>query len=95
MADTHKPRRGGPPDPVEAVRSHRIVSYLTNAEFRAPSLVADREGQSLSAVVKEDPAELRDLSTQHPQKRNELMDQWEQYEKDNGVLDLSPESPSE
>ena len=45
--------------------------------------------------IKEDPAELRDLSTERPQKRNELIDQWKQYEKDNGVLDLSPAAPSE
>jgi arylsulfatase A-like enzyme len=45
--------------------------------------------------IKEDPAELKDLSNKHPQKRNELIDQWKQYEKDNGVLDLSPASPSE
>jgi len=45
--------------------------------------------------IKEDPAELRDLSTERPQKRNELVDQWKQYEKDNGVLDLSPAAPSE
>jgi hypothetical protein len=53
MADTHKPRRGRPPDPVEAVRSHRIVSYLTSAEFRALSSVAERDNKSLSATVHE------------------------------------------
>ena len=36
--------------------------------------------------VKRDPAELNDLSTEHPQKLKKLVGQWEQYQKDNGVL---------
>jgi hypothetical protein len=53
MAGERISRRGRPPEPPETVRSHRVVSYLTSAEFRALSLVADREGKSLSAVVHE------------------------------------------
>jgi arylsulfatase A-like enzyme len=41
--------------------------------------------------LKEDPAELQDLSAEHPQKLKELVEQWEQYKKDNGVLDPSSE----
>jgi len=37
--------------------------------------------------IKEDPAELRDLSTENPQKLKELVDQWERYKEENGVLD--------
>jgi hypothetical protein len=53
MAGKGRSRRGRPPEPPETVRSRRVVSYLTSAEFRALSLVADREGKSLSAVVHE------------------------------------------
>jgi hypothetical protein len=53
MAGNRRSRRGRPPESLETVRSHRVVSYLTIAEFRALSLVADREGKSLSAVVHE------------------------------------------
>jgi hypothetical protein len=53
MTGKGRSRRGRPPEPLETVRSHRVVSYLTSAEFRALSLVADREGKSLSAVVHE------------------------------------------
>jgi hypothetical protein len=53
MAGPDKTRRGRPPEPVEAVRSHRIVSYLTSAEFRELSTIADRENKSLSAMVHE------------------------------------------
>ncbi len=53
MTGIQRSRRGRPPEPPETVRSHRVVSYLTSAEFRALSLVADREGKSLSAVVHE------------------------------------------
>ena len=37
--------------------------------------------------LKEDPAELNDLSTEKPQKLKELVDQWKQYQQENGVLD--------
>lgn len=40
--------------------------------------------------LREDPAELRDLSAEHPQKLKQLVEQWEQYKKDNGVLDIFP-----
>jgi arylsulfatase len=36
-----------------------------------------------------DPAELRDLGKQHPDKLTEMVTRWEQYKKDNGVLDVS------
>ena len=39
--------------------------------------------------IKEDPAELRDLSDDNPQKLEELVGQWEQYKEENGVLDTS------
>ena len=39
--------------------------------------------------IKEDPAELRDLSDENPQKLEELVGQWEQYKEENGVLDIS------
>jgi arylsulfatase len=39
--------------------------------------------------LKQDPGELNDLSRKHPQKLEELVTRWEQYEKENGVLDLS------
>ena len=39
--------------------------------------------------LKEDPAELRDLSTENPQKLKELVDQWKRYKEENGVLDTS------
>ena len=36
-----------------------------------------------------DPAELNDLSKQHPDKLKELVAMWERYKKDNGVIDIS------
>ena len=39
--------------------------------------------------LEQDPAELDDLSNQNPDKLKELVAQWEQYKKDNGVLDVS------
>jgi arylsulfatase len=39
--------------------------------------------------LKQDPGELNDLSKQHPGKLKALVARWEQYSKDNGVLDLS------
>ncbi|MCK4774421.1 MAG: sulfatase-like hydrolase/transferase, partial [Candidatus Krumholzibacteria bacterium] len=39
--------------------------------------------------LKQDPAELTDLSAQHPEKLKEMVALWEQYKKDNGVLDIS------
>ena len=36
-----------------------------------------------------DPAELNDLSAENPQKLKELVDQWEQYKIENGVLDTA------
>jgi arylsulfatase A-like enzyme len=35
--------------------------------------------------------ELNDLGKKHPQKLKELVTRWELYEKENGVLDLSPD----
>ena len=34
----------------------------------------------------EDPAELHDVSRSHPEKFEELLADWEQYEKENGVI---------
>jgi arylsulfatase len=39
--------------------------------------------------LKQDPAELADLSAQHPEKLKEMVSMWEQYKIDNGVLDIS------
>lgn len=39
--------------------------------------------------LEQDPAELNDLSKQYPDKRKAMVAQWEQYKKDNGVLDIS------
>ncbi len=39
--------------------------------------------------LKQDPGELNDLANKHPQKLEELVNRWEQYEEENGVLDLS------
>ena len=39
--------------------------------------------------IKEDPAELTDLSNENPQKLKELVGQWERYKEENGVLDTS------
>ena len=39
--------------------------------------------------LKQDPAEMNDLSGQHPDRLKEMVARWEQYEKDNGVLDIS------
>ncbi|MCP4289687.1 MAG: hypothetical protein GY792_35575 [Gammaproteobacteria bacterium] len=39
--------------------------------------------------IKDDPAELMDLSAENPQKLKELVGQWEQYKEENGVLDTS------
>jgi len=39
--------------------------------------------------LKEDPAETNDLSSEHPEKVEEMVLLWEQYKKDNGVLDIA------
>jgi arylsulfatase len=39
--------------------------------------------------IKDDPSELKDLSTENPQKLKELVGQWERYKEENGVLDTS------
>jgi len=39
--------------------------------------------------LERDPAEMIDLSEQHPDKREELIALWNQYQKENGVLDIS------
>ena len=39
--------------------------------------------------LKEDPAEMIDLSKEHPGKVEEMVALWEQYREDNGVLDIS------
>ena len=39
--------------------------------------------------LKEDPAEMNDLSAKYPDRRKAMIERWEQYRKDNGVLDIS------
>lgn len=39
--------------------------------------------------LKEDPAEMNDLSSEHPDRLEKMIERWEQYKKDNGVLDIS------
>ena len=39
--------------------------------------------------LKQDPAELIDLGAQYPEKLKDMIVLWEQYAKDNGVLDIS------
>lgn len=39
--------------------------------------------------LERDPGELQDLSSQHPEKRAELIALWKQYQTENGVLDVS------
>jgi arylsulfatase len=39
--------------------------------------------------LKDDPAELNDLSAAQPERLEDLVARWEQYKKDNGVLDIS------
>ncbi len=39
--------------------------------------------------VKEDPAEMNDLSGKYPDRLKKLVAKWEQYRIDNGVLDVS------
>jgi arylsulfatase len=39
--------------------------------------------------LKQDPAEINDLSKQHPEKLKDMIALWEQYKKDNKVLDIS------
>jgi arylsulfatase A-like enzyme len=39
--------------------------------------------------LKQDPGEIADLSTQHPERRREMIALWERYKADNGVLDIA------
>lgn len=39
--------------------------------------------------LKQDPAEMNDMSEQRPDRLEEMIGRWEQYKKDNGVLDIS------
>ena len=39
--------------------------------------------------LEQDPGELNDLSKQYPDRLEEMVARWEQYKKDNGVLDIS------
>ncbi|MFK7733999.1 MAG: arylsulfatase [Pseudomonadales bacterium] len=43
--------------------------------------------------LKEDPAELNDLSQQHPDKRLDLIEQWEEYKTSNKLLDITMNVP--
>ena len=48
-----RPQLGRPPGPPEAVRSHRIVTFVTKAEMEKLDWLADRDAKALSAVVYE------------------------------------------
>jgi len=39
--------------------------------------------------LKDDPAETNDLSSEYPQKLEEMVALWEQYREDNTVLDIA------
>jgi len=39
--------------------------------------------------LRQDPGEMTDLRSEHPQKVKKMIARWEQYKKDNGVLDIS------
>jgi len=39
--------------------------------------------------LREDPAEMNDVSGRHPDRLKKMIARWEQYKKDNGVLDIS------
>jgi len=39
--------------------------------------------------LKQDPAEMNDISKEHPEKLKEMVGLWEQYKKDNKILDIS------
>jgi arylsulfatase len=39
--------------------------------------------------LKEDPAEMNDLSGKHPDRLETMIARWDLYKKDNGVLDIS------
>ena len=41
--------------------------------------------------LKQDPAEMNDLSEKLPQRLNQMVDAWEQYRRDNGVLNIQLE----
>ncbi|MFK8018789.1 MAG: arylsulfatase [Pseudomonadales bacterium] len=45
--------------------------------------------------LKEDPAEINDLSLQYPDKRQELIEQWEQYKTRNKLLDITLSFPAQ
>ena len=42
--------------------------------------------------LKDDPSEINDLSKKYPQRLAEMIRRWEQYKKDNGVLDMGLDS---
>lgn len=46
-----RPALGRPPKPPEAVRSNRVVTFVTNAEMEELEQLADEQGSALSAVV--------------------------------------------
>ena len=55
--------------------------------LKMPPPFASGEWQLFNIV--EDPAELNDLSANHPQKLEDMVRMWEQYKDDNAVLDAS------
>jgi len=55
MTDTSKgsirPRLGRPPKPRDELRSERVVSFVTRADFDALCELANDRGESISAVI--------------------------------------------
>jgi len=45
-----RPRRGRPPVQPEQARSRRIVTFVTQSEWKALKEISDRYGRSMSAV---------------------------------------------
>ena len=46
-----KRRLGRPPGPPETVRRNRVVTLLTDTEFKELTQIADEEEESVSALV--------------------------------------------
>ena len=46
-----RPRFGRPPKPRDEVRSERVVSFVTRAEFDALNELAEEREESLSALI--------------------------------------------
>lgn len=44
-------RRGRPPESAETIRSHRVVTFVTDSEFEQLKKLADASGKSYSAIL--------------------------------------------